>query len=280
MVRRVPKLTKITKYPIQPKLHIKPRDKMSGPQLTAIVSVYNSSKFLQYRLDNLFDTNYYKQGKLLIYLVNASSPDINDNKLCEQVQNHTNVIYETIPFCTVYAAWNHAILKTSTPFITNANTDDLIAPDGYDQLVDACINHNTVISYCGWYDISKPTKWNEIDPSNHWTRIGQYNPEANQLSCSHFPVWSRKIHDVVGLFDPDFKALGDADLWFRCWKAGLRNLSLLQAPIGAYCWKNGQNLWHTCPEESRSAEWSKLYSRSGEKLYFNSRQSEITNVNY
>jgi hypothetical protein len=98
--------------------------------------------------------------------------------------------------------------------------------------------------------------------------IGYYNPENGQLSCGHFPVWKRELHDKVGYFDPTMKALGDADLWFRAWKMGIKNFHYYGEPLGGYLWRSGQNLWHRVDDGTRHQEWQKLFSRQPIKLDF------------
>jgi len=240
---------------------------MSSPILVAMVSVYNSSKWLCERIDNLLNTNIYKRNQLMIYLANASSPDQKDDEICRAYSGHPGIRYEHIQFCTVYAAWNWMIRRTSTTYITNANSDDLIAPDAYDILIDGCAKQNADLAYAAWYTVGEePTRWCDI--TGTMEQIGHYNPDAGQMSCGHFPLWKRSIHDRIGLFDPSFMALGDADLWYRCWINGIRNFLPVHAPLGAYRWRDGQNLWHRAPEDKRAGEWQKIGSRQPGKLEF------------
>jgi Glycosyltransferases involved in cell wall biogenesis len=81
-------------------------------KITAIISLYNSGRWLQNRINNLMSTTTYRKGELLIYCVNAQSPDPNDDQIANKYAGHPNFHYEILPEpCTVYAAWNHAIRK-------------------------------------------------------------------------------------------------------------------------------------------------------------------------
>lgn len=240
--------------------------KMSNKiSLTAIVSLYNSGQWLRNRIENLLRTNIYRRNELLIYCVNASSSDPNDDAIPNEYSGIPNFHYEIIPQCTVYAAWNHAIKRVDTEFITNANADDIVSPDCYDILISAC--KDSSLAYCGWYTVGIANmKWEEVKGT--WENVTIYNPTANHHSCGHFPLWKRSIHDRVGLFDPSFKAIGDADLWWRCWVNNIRDFNPVDMPLGAYLWRFGSNLWHRTDEDTRKREWQTISSRQPGKLEF------------
>jgi len=236
------------------------------PKLTALVSLYNSGQFLENRINNLANTTAYKQGDLLIYLINASSPDPDDDRIANKFAGMVNYTYEVIPHCTVYAAWNHAISKVKTPFITNANADDIIHPDAYTTMMKMCNQHHSVLAYCDWYMLDRTQPWPDQGFNLPTHRAGQYNPQAGNMSCGHFPLWKRSIHDQIGLFDPWFKALGDADLWYRCWISSIKNFIYVSNTLGGYQWRGGDNLWHRTHEAIRHEEWKRIYGRQPGKL--------------
>ena len=73
------------------------------------------------------------------------------------------------------------------------------------------------------------------------------------------------------MFDPNMRALGDADFWHRCWLNGIQNFSFVNEPLAAYHWRGGSadgNLWYRTPEAVRSSEWQTLAGRSPGKLTF------------
>lgn len=255
---------KLRKNPTQ---NIKPTMDL---KITAIVSLYNSGRWLHNRIHNLMSTTSYRKGELLIYCVNAQSPDPQDDQIANKFAGYTNFHYEILPqTCTVYAAWNHAIKKTDTKYLTNANADDITAPDAYDKLIHAIESTDSILAYSDWLITSQENQqWKPGEIIGNVEHLGHYNPEGGQLSCGHFPVWCRSLHEKVGYFDPNMKALGDADLWFRAWKMGVRNFTYYGEPLGGYLWRSGQNLWHRVPDDSRAKEWTTLFSRQPVKLDF------------
>lgn len=243
--------------------------KSTTMKITAIISLYNSGRWLHNRINNLMETDTYKRGELFIYAVNAQSPDPRDDQIANQYAGRDKFHYEIINPCTVYGAWNHAIKKTSTPFITNANADDINSPDCYDKLIAACEAHDALVAYSDWYVLTQENQpWRPGKMDAGPDHCGQYNPDKNQLSCGHFPVWRRDLHDKVGYFDPSLKALGDADLWLRAWRMGYRNFFYFGEHLGGYLWRNGDNLWHRVDDATRASEWEKVFSRPPGKLDF------------
>lgn len=240
------------------------------PRLTAIISLFNSGRWLHNRIRNLMETTLYQKGELLIFAVNSQSPDPQDDAIANQYAGKPNFHYEIQHEKTsCYGSWNYAIQKTNTTYLTNANTDDIIAPDAYDKLIHAIETTGSLLAYPDWYLVVEENQsWNQAQQKGQLDRIGHYNPDRDQMSCGHFPIWKREIHDKVGLFDPSFKALGDAELWYRLWITGHRNFLYYGEPLGGYLWRYGQNLWHRVDDPTRAKEWEKLHATKPGKLNF------------
>ena len=237
---------------------------MKTPILVAMVSVYNASDWLEARIENLLNTTIYERGELLIYCANASSTDPDDELICQKFLHLPNFKYELIPFCTLYAAWNHILQRTNTPYITNANCDDLIAPEAYDAMIEACKHHKVRFVYgmCREIDAT-PKTWDEVDSSIPAQTFYTYDPDAGLTQRSHFSLWMRSLHDEIGYFDPSFVALGDSAWWYKAWVNGIRDFLPLWQIVGAYRWrgegKDG-NLWYATDKEIRDEEIKRVYS--------------------
>ena len=99
----------------------------SSPLVSAIVSTYNSARFLRGCLDDLLAQEV--EGGLEIIVVNSGSEQNEAEIVHEYQEMHTSIVYiETEARESVYAAWNRAIEVAQGTFITNANTDDRHAP--------------------------------------------------------------------------------------------------------------------------------------------------------
>lgn len=244
---------------------------ISKPILTALMSVYNSSAWLEDRIRNLTESSLYRSGGLLIYCLNACSPDQNDAKILERHTKLKNFIYEVSDKpCTVYAAWNRMIMNTDTKFVMATNTDDLCAPNAFNQMATVCDSHNAMMVYTSWYTIGDNIKtWPEVH--GNWNRASKYNPDKDLRSKGHFVLYRRALFDMIGLFDPSFMALGDADLWQRAWVNDIKKDILISSPLHAYRWRGegpDGNLWSRVPEEVRTKEWQIIGDRKPGKLVF------------
>ena len=239
---------------------------MSTKSLVAMVSIYNSGNWLRRRLDNLFSTNIYKSDRLQIFCVNAMSPDPKDDEIAASYAGRPNYNYKIIDHCTVYQAWNNIIKESSSDYLVNANTDDLVSPECYDVLIDACEQTDSCLSHCDWICFSEAQSWSSI---NGQAGNGHPYSPPTYISCGHFPCWKRSLHDSVGLFDSSMFALGDADFWKRCWISGHQNFNYVGAPLAAYHWRGeDKNLWNRTPEDVRAREWEIIANRKPEKLIF------------
>jgi glycosyltransferase involved in cell wall biosynthesis len=223
------------------------------PKITVLVSCYNSGQWIQHRLDNLLASSI--KNDMEIVCINANSPDERD----ELIPLKYPVKYIRLPERVgVYEAWNIAIQQTDSKYITNANTDDVVAPMCYERLSSALDNIDCDFAYPSWYVTHLShrtwTNFGDYDPSG---RPGRYHGDIDKAGVGHFPMWKRSLHNKVGLFDPNFKALGDADFWARCYWKGKAKFHWVEELLAIYLWRNGDNLWNRSINED---EWGRYHS--------------------
>ncbi len=227
----------------------------TGPKLTIMVSLYNSGEWIRNRLDNLIQITELANSE--IWCVNANSPDQRDHDIPQEYQ----VKYVRLPErIGVYAAWNYIIQNSSSQYITNANTDDLTAPDCYTRLMSILDNNNEYdFAYPSWYTTSVPNqKWHQLIETDDSGRPGHYNGNIDKAGVGHFPLWRRSLHQKVGLFDESFKAAGDAEWWARAYYLAKAKFYWLDEYLACYLWRNGENLWH---KEISSDEWARFHTK-------------------
>lgn len=213
-----------------------------------MVSLYDSGEWIANRLDNLYKCDMLDD--LDIWCVNANSPDARDHDIPQQYPFRYVKLDERV---TVYEAWNYIIENSNSEYITNANTDDIVAPNCYSRMLSTFGQHpNTGFVYCSWNSTSVANQqWDSLhsyDPMGH---PGHYNGDIYAAGVGHFPIWKRELHDRLGLFDTQFKALADADWWARCYHVGNTKFIWLRENLATYLWRNGENLWNRSisPEE-------------------------------
>jgi hypothetical protein len=193
-----------------------------------------------------------------IWCVNANSPDPIDHEIPQQYPVKYVKLDERI---TVYETWNYIIQNSTSEFITNANTDDLIHPNGYQRLIQVLSqsDNNVGFAYPSWFTTSIPnqewSKLHNIDPSG---RPGHFAGSIETAGVGHFPIWRRSLHENLGLFDTRFRALADADWWARCHFLGKAQFRWVDDYLGCYLWRNGENLWH---REANEQEWNLYHEK-------------------
>jgi len=224
-------------------------------KLTAMVSIYNSSQWLKARLENLTTTTL--GNDLEIWCVNADSPDPLDH----QIPQEFNVKYVKLnKRNTVYEAWNYILENSNSEYVTNANTDDLVAPNCYEKLINRIETDKSDFAYCNWYVTGSPQprydiKLPGLDKSG---RPGMYRGDLEKAGVGHFPLWKKSLHQNLGAFDPQFQALADADWWARCFYVGNAKFSWIDEFIAIYQWRNGENLWN---QKITAEEWQIYHNK-------------------
>jgi glycosyltransferase involved in cell wall biosynthesis len=185
--------------------------------VSAIVSTYNSERYLQGCLEDLEAQTL--SDRLEIIVVDSGSQQ-RERWIVEDFQKH----YENIRYIrteereTVYAAWNRGIQAARGRYLTNANTDDRHRRDAFERMVGE-LERNPDISVV--YADSKVTrqenatfdearieacfKWPEFEPRGLFS-VCYLGPQ---------PMWRRSLHERYGGFDASLKVAGDYDFWLR-----------------------------------------------------------------
>jgi hypothetical protein len=207
-------------------------------KLTVMVSIYESGQFIENRLENLMQCDCLND--IEIWCVNANSPDEKDDTIPQKFPVNYIKLDRRI---SVYETWNYIIEKSQGQFITNGNTDDIVAPNCYSRLMAHLDIHD--FAYCSWYSTHIPNQqWNSMTYIDPGGRPGYFNGDINAGGVGHFPVWRRSLHEKLGGFDTDFQALADAEWWARCFYVGKAKFIWVNELLGCYLWRDGQNLWH------------------------------------
>ncbi len=190
----------------------------AGYLVSAIVSLYNSERFIRGCIDDLEAQTI--ADRLEIVIVDSGSPQ-NERAIVEEMQGkHSNIKYiRTEERETVYAAWNRGIKAASGKYITNANTDDRHRHDALQVMVDelerkpeiALVYADVIVTEkenetferhtpCGYF------KWHDWDRDILLEKGCFMGPQ---------PMWRRSIHDQYGYFDGTMTTSGDYEFWLR-----------------------------------------------------------------
>jgi len=187
------------------------------PLVSAIVSTYNSERFIRGCLEDLEAQTIANQ--IDITVIDSGSQQ-NERGIVEEFQQrYDNIVYiRTEEREGVYAAWNRGIKAARGKYITNANTDDRHKSDAFEQMVNVLeAMPNLALAYANVYITETENETFE----NH-TRVGTYrwkNFNSLELINGCFigpqPMWRRSMHDKYGYFDETFESAGDWEFWLR-----------------------------------------------------------------
>lgn len=203
-------------------------------KVSAIVSTFNSERFIRGRCEDLLHQTLYERGELEIVVVNSGSRQGERYILREYLDQITYI--ESLKE-GIYRAWNRGILIAKGQYITNANADDRLRPDALEVMaaaLDANPDVGLVYSDAIVTDTVNGT-WEQhhvsVKPPYHgklaWP---EYDPKLLAQLCymGPFPLWKRSLHAEIGLFDDSFWLAGDYEMWLRMAASGVRMLHIPQ----------------------------------------------------
>ena len=185
-------------------------------KVTAIVSTYASEGFITECLDDLVGQTIFDQMEIVI--VDSGSPEAEKDIILEYQQRFPNITYLRTQRETVYAAWNRGIRLARGTYITPFSTNDRLKKDAYEILANTLDSQqDVVLVYGDTYLTRLPHETFEFH-----TRCGQWRwPEYSFEDLLHncrvgpHPMWRRNVHETIGYFDEQYKAIGDQEFWLR-----------------------------------------------------------------
>lgn len=205
-------------------------------KVSAIVSTFNSSSFIEGCLDDLISQTLFERGELEIVVIDSGSEENEGDAVARYQKRHPNISYIKTEREPLYAAWNRGISLATGKYITNANTDDRHDTDALATLAAALDAREDIDLVYG--DCFVSTVPNETFAENAKTDCYRYPDYFAPAALLHFqfgihPMWRRTVHEKIGHFDESFKAAGDFDFNIRFALAGLRALHVDRV-IGLY----------------------------------------------
>lgn len=185
--------------------------------VTAIVSTYNSEKYLEGCLQDLEDQTISDQLEIIV--VDSGSRQNEASIVKKYQQCFTNIRYiRTEARETIYSAWNRAAQVARGKYLTNANTDDRHRPDAFERMLNVFEHDdNIALVYAdaavteqenAGFDSAVVTacfRWPEFD-ANHLFSVCYIGPQ---------PMWRSSLHEKYGYFDASLRVAGDYDFWLR-----------------------------------------------------------------
>lgn len=216
-------------------------------KVSAIVSTYNSERFLRGRLDDLLRQSLYAKGELEIVLVNAGSKQGEKYIARDYLGCITYIESLREP---IYVSWNRGIAIAKGQYITNANTDDRYLRSDVLAIMASELDDNlkTDLVYGDAKVVSRHSDGlDKGEPSNKPPYYGEivwpgFDPKL--LLSGYFggpsPMWRRELHSQYGFFDESYQLAGDYEFALRLVAAGVAFKHIPLKMIAFY--DNGTNI--------------------------------------
>ncbi|MFH0882573.1 MAG: glycosyltransferase [bacterium] len=205
-------------------------------RVSAVVSVYKSTRFLGGLFEDLLAQTLYQRGELEIVVVDSASPENDWDIIKRYADNYLHIrAIRTSDRESLYQAWNRGIVESRGRYITNANTDDRHHPEALETIANALDQHPDIsLIYSDQYVSSVFNETFEQNSRVKLLRPADYFAPSLLLAYPFGPqpMWRREVHDEIGLFDGSYKATGDFDFAIR-FARKFKAMHLSQ-PLGLY----------------------------------------------
>ncbi len=216
-------------------------------KVSAIVSVYNSGRFIKGALEDLLNQSLYKKGNLEIIVVDTASEDNEAEIVNTYCQTYDHIHYiRTEQRETVYGAWNRGIQSSKGIYITNANSDDRHHPEALEKMAQVLDSMpNIVLVYADVYITETPNETFESSAKSqryYWYDWSRKTLLDKGCFIGPQPMWRRSIHEEYGLFDDSFVVSGDAEFWLRI--SQTKDFFHIKEPLGLYL-KSPEGIEHS-----------------------------------
>ncbi|MBN1216377.1 MAG: glycosyltransferase [Candidatus Lokiarchaeota archaeon] len=187
------------------------------PLISAIVSTYNSEKFIRGKLEDLIAQTIFH--KMEIIIINSGSQQNEDKIIKEYLHKYSNIKFiKTEERETIYKAWNRGIKISEGKYITNANTDDRLRNDAYEILSDYLEkNEDIALVYANQY-ITIVENQNFCEAIKNQSKICwfpnfDYIYLLERSIIGSQPMWRASLHFEDNIFfNEKYEICGDHEL--------------------------------------------------------------------
>lgn len=212
--------------------------------VSAIVSAFNSEKYIFGRLQNLIDQTLYQKKQLEIIVVDSCSQQNEGHIVREIMQRYNHIVYvRTSKRESVYGAWNRGVRLANGKYIINANTDDRFAIDALERMSGALDEDYGVHAIYGdWLQTTVENDTFDSETRKEPISYPEFNPLLlfHSQITSHATLMRREVFEKIGLYDDSFKIYGDREFMLRFSVNGFKAQNLPDV-VGLY-YKNPNGL--------------------------------------
>ena len=191
-------------------------------RVSAIASLYRGRRYIRKFLDNMARQSLGENFELII--IDANSPEGEYEVIKEYSKRFPNIRYERINYrIGIYEAWNVGVDLARGDYLTNTNLDDLRRTDSLEiqaGMLDS-VPFADIIYQDFFYSLDPELSFEEVEAFGFKSALPVVT--ANNLlmynSPHNAPMWRKRLHAELGLFDTSLKSAGDHEFWLRCLEA-------------------------------------------------------------
>lgn len=203
--------------------------------ISIICSNYNSSLWIDEYLE--FVNNQTSEGFDIIF-IDACSDDDSLEKI-KRYQFKTKInkrIIECDSRIGLYSAWNLGIKASTTNYIMNYNTDDMLFDYALETYEKWILKDPEADIIFGPYGMAKTRNINNLSSLAKWP---DYSHESlmYEYMCGPFPLIKKKVFNEIGYFDESFVSAGDYEMVARMSKLKYKFRKITQC-IGCFYDRN------------------------------------------
>lgn len=194
-----------------------------NPKVSVIVSTYNNADYIGGCLDDLIKQTIFNETEILV--IDSGSEQNEGELVAPYCEKYKNIIYLRTDREPLYDAWNRGVKIAKGAYITNANTDDAHRPDALEILSNALDNDTDAeLAYGDLYWTDKPNDTFDNPSILKEVKYPDYSPSDAIVYCPMgcHPMWRKSVFDKIGLFNSEFKIIGDYEYLLRFVEAGLK----------------------------------------------------------
>ena len=238
-------------------------------RVSAIVSAYNSERYIADRLQNLTDQSLYLKKQLEIIVVDSCSQQNEGQYVKEFMRQFQHIVYvRTSQRESVYGAWNRGIRLADGKYIINANTDDRFNGVALERMsTEMETNSDVDAVYGDWLQTGTENDRFDSDCPKALFSYPEFNPLLlfHSQITSHAALIRKTVFKKIGPYNADFKVYGDREFMLRFAVNGLKAKKIPEI-VGLYL-KNPNGLEFSA-KESGDAEFKGLLDRYLSPEYF------------
>jgi glycosyltransferase involved in cell wall biosynthesis len=188
-------------------------------RVSAIVSAFNSERYITGRLQNLIDQTLYLKQQLEIIVIDSGSQQNEGHIVKEYMRQYDHMVYvRTSKRESVYGAWNRGIQLANGTYIINANTDDRFAENALERMSDELNEDSGVHALYGdWLQTGVENDGFDSETGKELISYPEFNPLLlfHSQITSHAALIRREVFDKIGLYDDSYEIYGDREFMLR-----------------------------------------------------------------